>query len=232
MKRVLVGVVLVVAGVSQVQAGLSGPTPYLSLNDSPFKSKDYSGGYFYLEDFEDGSLNVPGVTINVGSVIDRGGTNDSVDGDDGVIDGHGGTLSWWTGFGVQDLVVTFDKDVLGVLPTDVGIVWTDVGWSAPVLGYGDVVFEAFDASGTSIGKVGPVYLGDGKFLGETEEDRFFGCSWPDGISYFSISMPNADPYINWEVDHLQYGVVPAPGAVVLGAIGAAVVSWLRRRRAL
>jgi hypothetical protein len=40
-------------------APLIGPTPYLSEADSPFFP---FGPNFFLEDFEDGSLNTPGVT--------------------------------------------------------------------------------------------------------------------------------------------------------------------------
>ncbi|CCH96089.1 hypothetical protein [Microcystis aeruginosa] len=71
---------------------LLGPTPYLSFNDSPFKNVNFS--YFYLENFEDGSLNVPGVTASSASglpfgVEGPGFYTDSVDIDDGVIDGNG-----------------------------------------------------------------------------------------------------------------------------------------------
>jgi hypothetical protein len=125
---------------------------------------------------------------------------------DGVIDGYGSSLAYWSGFGVQDVLFTFDKTILRRFPTHVGIVWTDVGWSFPRLGYGEVVFEAFDAMGNSLGTIGPVDVGDGRYLGETAEDRFFGAVCSRGISAFRISMPNIHPWINWEVDHLQYGV--------------------------
>src|SRR5262249_22605979 len=68
-----------------------GPTPYLSFQDSPFRSGTFT--YFYLEDFEDHLLNTPGVAADAGgvtSVIFGPGYHDSVDADDGVIDGHGG----------------------------------------------------------------------------------------------------------------------------------------------
>src|SRR5436190_16973163 len=67
---------------------LLGPTPYLSSSDSPFIGPFFS--YFNLENFESGALSVPGVTPSVGMVIGPGGgLTDSVDADDGVIDGSG-----------------------------------------------------------------------------------------------------------------------------------------------
>ena len=59
--------------------------PYDSAADSPFNSAAYA--YFYLEDFEDGLLNTPGVTASTGgvtSVVFGPNIHDSVDLDDGV----------------------------------------------------------------------------------------------------------------------------------------------------
>lgn len=47
-----------------------GPIAYKSFADSPFKSRNFD--YFHLEDFEDGALNMPGVTAPSGGVTSPG----------------------------------------------------------------------------------------------------------------------------------------------------------------
>ena len=64
---------------------------YLQFNDSPYANIDFSAGYFYLEDFEDGVLEYPGASANRGdfATISFGPlSHDSVDADDGLIDGN------------------------------------------------------------------------------------------------------------------------------------------------
>src|SRR5438477_7131672 len=104
-----------------------GPTPYLSFADSPFNGGSFS--YFYLETFEDHLLNTPGVTGSPGgvtSVVFGPSIHDSVDADDGVIDGSGlNGDSYFSSNGAGGVTFTFDAGVLGSLPTDAGIVWTD-----------------------------------------------------------------------------------------------------------
>ena len=170
-----------------------GPTPYLSFSDSPFKDESFS--YFYLEDFEDGFLNTPGVTASSEAyVYGPNYMTDSVDGDDGSIDGSGtGGHSFFKENGAEGITFTFDEGILGSLPTDVGLVWTD--------GAGDTSFEAFDNDNVSLGVFGPFAIADGSIYGTTAEDRFFGISWPGGIS--SIHISNTVRGI--EIDHLQYG---------------------------
>jgi uncharacterized protein (TIGR03382 family) len=191
-----------------------GPSQYLAAADSPFYER---AGYF--EDFEDGELNTLGVTFNAGRVVGPGFNVDSVDGDDGFIDGNGNDgHSWFVVGSAGLLTVTFDAELLEGLPTWAGIVWTD--------GRNEVMFEAFDANGESLGVVSSA-TSDGDSFGGTAEDRFFGLDWEAGISGFNLWNTAELPM---EVDHLWYGTeIPAPGtASVLSVIALAAVS--RRRR--
>jgi len=210
-----------------------GPTPYLSTEDSPFIGQAGSpfdesdlGVSFFLEDFEDGLLNTPGVTATVSDSVSgtygpRGPTSisDSVDADDGAIDGIGNAWSYHVApstIGDEFILFTFDENVLGQYPTHAGVVWTD--------GQGKTSFEAFDSSGISLGIIGPVLIADSNVSGETDEDNFFGIINEGGISAIRISNETA----GIEADHLQYGsIIPIPSAVwlfgsgLLGLIGIA-----------
>src|SRR5262245_54709371 len=117
-----------------------GPTAYLSAADSPF---NLAAPNFCLETFEDGVFDTPGVTGN-GSVVNPGGLCDSVDADDGTIDGSG-TFghSFFFGDGSTGITFTFDPAAPLGLPTEAGMVWTD--------GAGTISFEAFGPTGTSLG---------------------------------------------------------------------------------
>lgn len=205
-----------------------GPTPYLAATDSPFAPLPFF--YFFLENFEDGALNTPGLLVNGGVVSAPFGATDSVDGDDGVIDGSGTNgRSWFTGSGRPRFSFTFDTNDISVLPTHAGLVWTDVGnVTSGRFGVGEVSFEAYDENFASLGVHGPFTLGDGDFLGTTAEDRFFGIVNLRGISRIDIFMSNST---DWEIDHVQYGAIPAPNAaaVSLVVLGAAIMR--RRSRA-
>jgi hypothetical protein len=209
---VLVGLMAFSASVA-FAGSTSGPTGYTSFNDSPLKSVDFSGGYFHLEDFEDNLLNVPGVTASAGAPTGPGGLTDSVDEDDGTIDGNGTNgHSFFSSPGSAGITFTFDKAALGSLPTHAGIVWTD--------GEGTISFDAFDENGASLGAIGPFSeagVPDDNFLGGTAEDRFFGAQNDNGISKIFISNTAG----GIEVDHLQFGAVsaepPPPSGIPLPA---------------
>lgn len=189
------------------------PSNYLSALDSPYSLE--SG---FLEDFEDGLFNTLGVTANAGRVLSPGFNVDSVDGDDGLIDGHGNDgHSWFVTGSAGELRFTFDADALGGFPTWAGVVWTD--------GRDDVIFKAFDSSGTLIGTITNA-SSDGSAHGETGEDRFFGLRYAGGIRAISI-WNTAD--LAMEVDHLQYGgMIPAPST--LGLVSLVGLMPTRRRR--
>src|SRR5262249_1337305 len=130
---------------------------------------------------------------------------------------------------------TFSAGALGGhLPTDAGIVWTDVGQNniGDTIGSKPVNFSARDGQGASLGSIGPFIVGDGVITGTTAEDPFFGVHNSAGISSITITMPVSN---NWEVDHLQYGFSPSAAPeptswalLSVGLIGG--VTCLRKRR--
>jgi len=168
-----------------------GPSPYLSSADSP-----YSTGYhdFCIETFEDGNFDIPGATISC-APIGASGNTDSVDGDDGNIDGSGTTgHSCFLQNGPGGVTLTFDPTRTNGLPTVVGLVWTDGGSS------GTISFDAYDEDGVALLPTnGPNTHADGSNAGTTGEDRLYGATWAAGISKVKISNSSG----GIEVDHLQ-----------------------------
>jgi hypothetical protein len=185
------GVLLTAPTGAAAQATYLGPTPYLSEADSPFETTAFG---FCLEDFENNKFDVPGATGN-GSLVSPGGLTDSVDADDGAIDGSGnGGHSYFSGNGTTGIIIDFDAGRTHGLPTEVGVVWTDGGLNA------GVTFEAFGPDGVSLlGPNGPNDHADASNYGETAEDRFYGATNATGISKIVISNPGG----GIEVDHLQ-----------------------------
>jgi len=180
--------------------GFLGPTPYLSIADSPFNAAGFD--YFYLEDFEDGAFNTPGATPSAGWIVaGPGGGADSVD---------PGGRSYYSGGNRTNLTITFSAAALGgKLPTHAGIVWTDVGnVTSGSFGRGNVLFSARDANGVSLGTNVGVNLGNGSAVPSTAEDRFFGVVYPGGISSITMTMTNS---VDWEIDHVQYGYLNNQG---------------------
>lgn len=186
---------------------LLGPKPYLSRRDSPFPCPEATE--FFFDDFERGTINLPGVTITLPSTADKVGelrhdptstAIDSVDEDDGSVDGRcakpdgGACAALYSPNGPKGISLEWDA---GALPQFVGLVWTD--------GRKFVRFEAFGADRASLGVIGPTAADagfpDGLASGETAEDRFFGLVAPEGISMVRISGDDG----GIEIDHVQYG---------------------------
>lgn len=214
-------------------AVFSGPSPYLTFTNSTF---DFAGfDYFYLETCEDGLINTPGIVFNSGWLVNVPSIYaDSVDADDGSINGSGvAGYSFLSGGVNTNLVLTFNAAALGGhLPTHVGMVCTDIGGVMfGQFGVGNVTFSAYDATNGYLGSITATNFGNGLFQGDspgaTAEDRFFGVSNPAGISSVSMFINNSK---DWEVDHLQYGYF-APDLFVPelriqpGALDTVILSW-------
>jgi len=219
-KSTLIAALLAGLGAT-AQAATYGPTPYLSFADSPFNGGSFS--YFHLEDFDDGALNTPGLSVNAGLILNHiPPFIDSVGGNGST----GGT--WWNGFGsgIYTLRFNFSQGALGDLPTHAGLVLTDNFPPGSV----PFTFEAFDAANNSLGIVGPSAFGDGTNTGETAEDRFFGIYAAAGIAALEIRSDASD----MEIDHVQYGFAKATGvpdaasSLGLMAIGLATLGMVRR----
>jgi hypothetical protein len=174
-----------------------------------------------IEDFEDNSLD-HGLLIEStdGQIIGPGfgsglqGLTDSVDGDDGVVDGVGNEGYSYFSSG-NELTITFPSPMKSA-----GFVWTD----------GDrdtmTTVEFYGPVGL-LGSLGPFELADDSFQGTTAEDTFFGAQDPDGI--LSIKVTNIGGN-GIEIDHVQFedcsacmAAVPEPQAyllLVFGGLGA------------
>ena len=225
-------VILVGALAGPVMAGggatfIFDDAPYLSSGDSPFDLFG-PGSDFFLETFDpDGVFDAPGLIGFGGEVRFPGTFTDSVDADDGFIDGLGQDgHNYWAFFG-QDgsgplARFEFDPKVLGGLPRSVGLVWTDGNFDAITY------FEAFGPDGESLGITEHI-LGDDGHQGGTAEDRFLGAMFQGGISAIEISATLG----RIELDHVQYGdIIPAPGVLALLGLSGLLRRRSRRRLAL
>jgi hypothetical protein len=180
------------AAVVVVPEGVLTDVPYTCA--SPFTGVAFPS-YFHLEDWEDGVLSTPGVTISANQLSSTFGAAyiDSIDCDDGVTDGAcAGCEALWAS-GTVDL--TFDATILGALPTHVGLVWTDGGYgtSVTITAYGsdDQVIDTQTATG----------IGDQSNAGTVAEDRFFGIVHLAGVKRVVVANNSG----GLEIDHLQYG---------------------------
>ncbi|MCI0536555.1 MAG: hypothetical protein L0Z50_15150 [Verrucomicrobiales bacterium] len=166
-----------------------GPLPYLSSTDIP--EGLYANGPTVLEDFEDGKLDTTiAASVGVTSPPAFPAFADSVDADDGKIDGLGSRgHSWFFSPGRTGIRFTFPADT-----TAAGLAWTD--------SRNAVTFSAFGPGGALLGSIGPFNLADDNFAGTTAEDRFFGIAHSGGIESIFIGTSGEGGI---EVDHVQYG---------------------------
>ena len=183
-----------------------GPTPYLSESDLPagfVTDPDCPDCVVGLETFEDGTLDL-GISLSTGQIIGPGfstgsmNLTDSVDSDDGIIDGSGQTNDGGYSY------FTFGNSITVTLPSlmqSAGLVWTDGSTEIT-----DVVFEAFDQDGNSLGVINAGPLADDSFQGTTAEDRFFGISFGNGVDtgVASMTITNVGGDGGLEIDHIHF----------------------------
>lgn len=213
-------------------ATLFGPTSYQSEWEVPdgFYT-DCDGCTSVLETFEDNSLDY-GITVTAsnGQILNPNGAfqgfSDSVDKDDGTIDGMGNAgFSYFSPANTLTVEFPYPVDAAGV-------VWTDGDVSAAT------TFEAFGPDG-SLGVIGPAHLADYSFMGTTADDHFFGVRDAGGIT--SLVLTNSGG-AGIEIDHIQFEVCqdcvtsgtsvvnPEPSSIGLLGLGVLGLLSLRRRR--
>lgn len=177
-----------------------GPSPYLQASDTP---AGFADDRTFIEDFEDGVADPRLSFALTGQIIPPGGLTDSVDADDGSIDGKGsGGRSFFRG--IPQVVIDFATPY----PQSAGLVWTD---GAPNT---QVRFEAFDRDGLSLGVHGPFTLGDSSNAGNTAEDRFFGVKHADGVRRIQISHSSG----GIEIDHVQFSAAAPVETAIISAL--------------
>jgi len=226
--RLFVGVLLVSVCPLAANAATTtfGPTEYLQHGDTP-------SNFFcatcasHIEDFEDGLLN-GFLSIDNGQILQPNyvsgsgqPSTDSVDGDDGTVDGSGlGGYSWFSG-DASSIEISFASDVKAA-----GLVFTD-GDSAS----SNVLVEALDMSGNVLALINAGDLADDSFYGETAEDRFLGFTDMNAaISALRISI---DAGSGIEIDHIHWQnacVIPEPSTSFLALFAVIGICGFRRKR--
>lgn len=182
-------------------AVVEGASPYLSIADSGFTITDPGTDYVVL-DFEDGVVTPFGADLTLSYIVPPSPATDSVDGDDGAIDGSGTAGTSGAEVRGTPVVVQFDAEVIGGYPRDFGIVVTDVD-TGPAL----LRLRGFDPLGALTFVRNFTVVGDDTGNGTTAEDTFLGLHADNGLSRVEIVCLSG----NMEVDHIQFGLqVPMP----------------------
>ena len=202
-----------------------GPSAYLQTGDTP-------SGFFcaecvgWIEDFELGTVD-PFLTIDNGSILDpnsfsglMNSVTDSVDGDDGSVDGQGnGGYSYFADS--NSISISFARNV-----KNAGLVFTDGDRVST-----NIRLEAFDMGGNVLATIDGGDLADDFFTGETAEDRFMGFQNKDGnIASITLTMTGGSGI---EIDHVHWQeacVIPEPSAGMLVVFGVLGLIGLRKRR--
>jgi hypothetical protein len=207
-------------------ASIFGPVPYHQKSDSPF----YPGiraGTLYFEDFEDGLLNTPGVSVRNGAI----GGAQGVDEDDGVLDDRGISQVWLSNrFVIPEygspwvIEISFTPTPDQGYPKYAGLALLGFT-SLPPDAEAVFLFRAYDGLGNDITgdkQIDLVHLPPGTPLLSTQGDQFVGLYSDNGISKILLAAG--------KFDHLQYGYsIPESGVTTFTALTGFLLLSRRRR---
>jgi hypothetical protein len=212
-------------GLSNAETTTFGPSAYLQTGDTP-------SGFFcaecvgWIEDFELGTVD-PFLTIDNGAILDpnsfsglMNSVTDSVDGDDGSVDGQGNDgFSYFADS--NSISISFARTV-----KNAGLVFTDGDRIST-----NIRLEAFDMGGNSLAAIDAGDLADDFFTGETAEDTFLGFQNTDGnIASITLTMTGGSGI---EIDHVHWQeacAIPEPATGALALFAILGVAGLRKRR--
>jgi hypothetical protein len=152
---------------------------------------------------------------------------------DGIVyDGEGTTNVWvaspgYTNFGVNP---TTSSVLTATGPEDFSVSFV-LGGSCTALAF-DTYLNWYESATIQVYGAGDVLLGTYQLTHDEDVIGFFGVTSVDPITKVRWTTLGGEK-INTGIDNLRVGcAVPAPGAVLLGALGSGLVGWLRRRRTI
>ena len=148
---------------------------------------------FWCETFEDSLVNVPGLTMTGGSIVGPGGQTDSVDADDGNVDGTGIAGHSYRANLNSPITISISTNALLGLPERLAFAWTDGPHNSSL-----TLTVTTGTGGTFVRTIGP--LGDSTSTGSTAEDRLVAVTASDGIAQVVIASGGAA----FEIDHVQF----------------------------
>jgi len=170
------------------------PQNYTKLGDSGLFGAMSLDDDFFCETFEDGTVNTPGLGIAGGAILAPGASTDSVDFDDGVLNGLGTAGRSYKAAPGATVSVSINGTALAGLPERLAFAWTDGAQNS------SMTLVVTTGNGLTFTRtVGPAM--DGSSNGATAEDRLVSITSSFGIASVAITTTGG---AGFEIDHVQY----------------------------